>query len=746
MLNMTTQTNKFREGLHSSIQTFIEKENQKYPKQDMLSIDLHCHDAQSDVFDELLGRILRWPETWVSTDGVIRTLEQRALGAITITNHNNARSCWNLLNQGYDVVPAAEFTCSIPDVDIQIHVLTYGFSPDQEAVLNRKRKNLYAFLEYTLEHQIVTVLAHPLYFYTRTSVPSIEMLERLTLLFERFEGINGQRDTWQNALVVSWIQSLNEEKIESLSKKIGISPGRFCTNPYKKVLTGGSDDHMALFTGMTGTRIHVPDLELKLKTHPASALALDGLRKGEIVPFGSWCGEEKLPSAFLDYFCQAVLYAEDPGLIRLLLHQGTTTQKIWAYLIANAVFEIRRHRYTRRFVKASHEALRGRKVSFFQRLGLSKDFRPLARELEAIAHARNSQGDLFQKTVSSSIPRIFHELNKILAKRITKNLENVLPSPTSTQSPIRCATEFIERLELPVDLRALFGGLGEEQKKTEGISHIDLMSFADGLPFPALAASVIGSSAYMSSRVLFTSRPLLNSVAKRVHKHIHPKRVLWLTDTFFDKNGVAHTARLWHQECVEQNLPIDFATCHENAENQPHLHILRPTAILEIPQYPDQKLRVFDLIDLQNLFLAGGYDRILCSTELLMGMAALHLKSCYTVPAHFYMHTDWLDFSKRTLGFDEKYQDRLRRLLRQLYRAFDGVFVLNEEHANWLASPVMGISKNQIHRTAHWIAPEFKPQGIPKSEVFQGVHDGDPILLFAGRVSKEKGIMEFLNS
>ena len=35
----------------------------------------------------------------------------------------------------------------------------------------------------------------------------------MLLLFERFETLNGQRDTWQNMLVKEWIGSVSEETI-----------------------------------------------------------------------------------------------------------------------------------------------------------------------------------------------------------------------------------------------------------------------------------------------------------------------------------------------------------------------------------------------------------------------------------------------------------------------------------------------------------------------------------------------------
>ena len=94
-----------------------------------------------------------------------------------------------------------------------------------------------------------------------------------------------------------------------------------------------------MFVGQTGSLVYIPDLPNKLKKKPASELVLEGLRRGDVVPFGFYTVEEKMTASFLDYFCQIVRRAEDPGLIRMLFHQGTTRQKLWAFLIANGISE-----------------------------------------------------------------------------------------------------------------------------------------------------------------------------------------------------------------------------------------------------------------------------------------------------------------------------------------------------------------------------------------------------------------------
>ena len=158
-----TNSTSFHAELNYDLQQFLKNQKEKFPLDEILKIDLHCHDYNSDVPDELIGRILNVPETWLPTERLIKRLEKNNVNAITITNHNNARSCFEQIEKGNDVLVGAEFSCTVPDFNIGIHVLTYGFSKEQEIVLNKLRRNLYQFLQYTHAHDLPTIWAHPLY-------------------------------------------------------------------------------------------------------------------------------------------------------------------------------------------------------------------------------------------------------------------------------------------------------------------------------------------------------------------------------------------------------------------------------------------------------------------------------------------------------------------------------------------------------------------------------------------------------
>ncbi len=727
----------FRQKLQSDYASFLERQLGRFPSEDTLKIDLHCHDLNSDVPDELWGRILRLPETWLKTSDLFTCLRGHGADVLTVTNHNNARSCWEQEEAGVEVLPGAEFTCKFPEYDVSVHVLCYGFSPVQEEVLKKLRRNIYQFVEYCRTWNLPTVLPHPLYFYSPRFSPPPSLFEKFALMFERFEVVNGQRDLWQNLMTVSWLDSITPEKLEVWGRKHDIRPDQYCADPYRKRMTGGSDDHMGLFAGSCGTRLYIPNLAERLKRHSKVELALEALRGGETAPFGLLGEEEKLNVAFLDYFCQVALNMEDPGLVRMFLHRGSLRDKLLCLAIGNGMQELKRHRYTMRFFRTFHEALAGKRPGMLATLATSRDYRPLLELIDKLALARQQGPAEYMVAVREGIPELFSRLNEILAARLTTKLKKAMAPLEGGVS----LGSMIGRLEVPMHLRSLFSG--EPAANTpKHMSKINLGEVFDQVSFPALASMLIAGSAFASSKVLYNNRRFLDDFSRQLGAHTHPHRALWITDTFADRNGVSSVLDATLREVTRQNLPIDFLACHRDAVPREHLTVLRPIAEFRLPGYPDQVFRIPDLLQIQRIFREGGYDRIICSTELLMGPIALFLKKAFNVPAYFYMHTDWLDYMEKNTSLEEKAIDRVRRFLRAFYKQFDGVFVLNSEHRDWLTGPSMALEAKRVFKTAHWSESHFWPRPRKRSEIFPGLADDDQVLLFAGRLSAEKGVLD----
>ena len=222
-------------------------------------------------------------------------------------------------------------------------------------------------------------------------------------------------------------------------------------------------------------------------------------------------------------------------------------------------------------------------------------------------------------------------------------------------------------------------------------------------------------------------------------------RLLWLTDTYGDHNGVSTVLKAILQEIRLRDLPVDLLVCSNTLRSEEHLIILRPVTEFTLPLYRQQLFRVPNYLSVQRTFRRGKYTRIICSTEGPMGLAALWLKKVFSVETFFYLHTDWLIFAKEVLSMEQTGLNRLQRMLRAYYRRFDNVFVLNTDHQQWLTGKVMGFDPSRVFLTAHWadrIIPEISTGSIgliPESLLPDRLK---PVVMYAGRISKEKGVMK----
>lgn len=728
---------EFRRSLNAEFQQYLLRESNRFPDQDCLKIDFHCHDLNSDIPDELWGRILGLPETWLKTGKLVKCLKKHGSTAITITNHNNARSCWTLLEKGEDVLVGAEFTCHFEEYNLFVHVLTYGFTPEQEVILNRKREDIYDFLRYAAAEDIPVILPHPLYFYTPNERIDLSLFEKLAVLFQRFEVLNGQRDIWQSVLTLNWANQLDAEKIELYARKHQLDPKDFGVDPYQpKVLTGGSDDHMGIFAGQCGSRLYVPHLSERLQNESASSLALEALRNGQVAPFGQVAENQKLNIALLDYFSQIATRIEDPGLLRILLHRGETRDKVACFAISNLLLELQKHKNSKKFFNFIHDALQGKKPNKLIRWKTPKDYRFCVEHLEKIADGKkNLTPEGFINTVNQSVGELHTRLSELIIKRVKHSSGergSDLLSNFSTE-------ELTRKFEIPSQLSSLiFGG-----PKHADMSNIRIKEVLDNLTFPILISTILTGVSVASTRLLYQNREFLNAFSEHIDSNQHQKRALYLTDTLFDKNGVSNSLSGKLKEIQRLDLPIDFLICHPDAEPQPHLHIVRPLSSFSLPQYGEQDLRIPDLMEIARIFYEGGYDRVVCSTEGPMAITAMFLKYMFNVPGYFFMHTDWIEFLRHTTNLNRHERDRVRRLLRMLYKRFDGIFVLNSDHRDWLTGYEMEIEPERVKLTAHHPRPRCTGVApVDKSSLFADADENTPVLFIACRLSREKGLFD----
>ncbi|MCX7836043.1 MAG: glycosyltransferase [bacterium] len=216
----------------------------------MSKADLHVHSKYSEHPSEWFLKRLGAAESYTDPFHVYRMAKEKGMNWVTITDHNRIEGAL-LLNEKYpkETFLGVEATAYFPEDDCKIHVLCYGFSAEQFEVMDRLRNDVYQFRDYLVQENIVHSLAHATY--AVNNKLQYHHLERLILLFNIFESINGGRNRMNNLRWTYALSKLTPEHIEDYRRRYHIEP--VGDTPWIKGFTGGSDDHAGIFIADTYT-------------------------------------------------------------------------------------------------------------------------------------------------------------------------------------------------------------------------------------------------------------------------------------------------------------------------------------------------------------------------------------------------------------------------------------------------------------------------------------------------------------
>jgi glycosyltransferase involved in cell wall biosynthesis len=220
----------------------------------MIRADLHTHSKYSEHPSEWFLQRLGAQESYVEPEFIYKAAKGRGMDLVTITDHNRIEGSV-ILNGLHpeDTFTGVESTVYFPEDDCKVHILVYGLTERHYSDIQKIRTDIYEMRDFLKQENLAHAVAHATY--SVNGKISIEHLEKLILLFDVFEGINGGREKIHNAVWMKTLSSLTPEHIDRLYKKYKIEP--FSDTPWIKGLTGGSDDHAGLFNGQTHTMAEI---------------------------------------------------------------------------------------------------------------------------------------------------------------------------------------------------------------------------------------------------------------------------------------------------------------------------------------------------------------------------------------------------------------------------------------------------------------------------------------------------------
>jgi glycosyltransferase involved in cell wall biosynthesis len=605
-----------------------------------------------------------------------RALYDKALAAgmdfVTIADHDRIEGALELASLPRTFM-SVEVTTWFPENDAKVHIVVNGITEEQFRGIEATRADIVTLRDYLHTERLIATVAHP--FFRVNDRLTVAQFEKLLVLFNRFEVINGTRSMRDANALRAVLESLRADDIERMAGRHGLS--FWGPTPQQKLLTGGSDDHSGHYVACVHT-----------VTPAAKTVAeyLGFLREGRHEPGGRAGTSVRLAHGFYhvayDYYKTRILNNVDSKLMRevfeRLLRPRPPKRRSWIYSAVRSWF-------IRRKVRT-----------------LSSTERMIVREVSGLIETERKADlgdDLSMYTFRTSC-RLAHELSHTFVR-------NALG-------------------------RFLRGDLF---RSFEALSAV--------VPVLAAVAPYV-----FSFRTQNKDEPFLREIVEkfpRASKHLRRSdQVGWITDTFNDINGVAHTIANVGEAALRAGYGVQIMTClPEHPRGSFRLKNFAPVGVFEIPEYPEMKLSFPPFLEVLEHIERAELDELIISTPGpmgLLGLLAARLLRLRTVGIY---HTDVPRYVG-ALTKDEGFERMAWGAMEWFYGKFDRVLVPSARYREILCEH--GLERSRISVLRRGIGPGFGKESRGPS--FWRRYGGRECFtfLYVGRISSEKNIKLLLDA
>jgi glycosyltransferase involved in cell wall biosynthesis len=654
-----------------------------YNKKLQSRADLHLHSRYSDRPSEWFLRRIGSPESFIEPLELYKTCRSRGMDYVTITDHNSISGALEIAHLPGTFL-SSELTTYFPENRCKIHCLVWGISEKNFKALDELRPNIYDLHLYLNQHHILHAIAHPLFRVNDRLTE--EQFEKLLLMFKRFEGLNGSRHPRAGLLARAVFDRLTPDFIEQLADRHAMVPTG--DEPWKKICTGGSDDHSGLYTAEAHT----------VTPHAENVFEfLQHLRDGNHRPGG---------------------------------RAGTSVR------LAHSLYGIASSYYETRFLKNS-SGKENHIAGFLKTLTdppgdpkprfRSSLLQPIRRRVEE--HKKKQLGDIERM--------LFEEISAIRSKPPEETTGDDGMTAHEDDRKFHAACRIAHQLAF-----AFIQRFADQLRKGGLIESIQA--------FASLGPVALGITPYLTAfSVQHKDDDFLRTLAGRfaVETRLSGSsgKQVWFTDTFTDMNGVANTIRTLAGLAHRQHRALIVATCLPDAPQAGFpVKNFRPVGTFPLPEYNQQELVCPPLLEIINWLEEENVDEVIISTPGPVGLAALAAARLLRLKISGIYHTDFPQYV-RHLSDDDKLEEITWRYMSWFYAGMDRIAVPSNAYLEQLAAK--GFDREKLFVMPRGVdLDRFRPEKRDASFWHQFNLNGEFKFLYAGRISKEKNLENLLDA
>ncbi len=646
-----------------------------------MKADLHLHSRHSARAPEWLFRRVGLPDSYSDPRALYEKLRGQGFDFVTLTDHNTINGCLEIADRP-GVFLSEQVSTRFPDDRCEVHVLVWGLTEAQHLAVQEARDNIFELQKYLASENLAHAVAHPLYRVDDRF--ALGHLEKLILLFRHFEGLNGHRDALLNEVARPLFTSLTPARIDELANRHGLAathPEAWC-----KVLTGGSDDHGGLHPGLAWTEV----------ANGAGAAN---------------------PNAFLTGIREGRCTAHGAGGTPLAL--------------SHSLYSNLRHFIGDKFSGAKSSSFIGKAFSRFMegedptefswtdKLGFLAEGIASGKLFELVKPANASLWKQLSATFTGA------EIKALLARETAGITEPerrafVIANFFVNQLAFRFFTTFIKQIS--------------NGNIIEAIQEISIL-----LPVLAPLAPYLYAFRSQSPDRAWLAEVSVALTGTKPDCLRNRKRA-WFTDTLEDVNGVANTIRKLTAACVAQGSQLTVVTSRSTITvTGIPIKNFAPVGEFELPEYELQKLSFPPLLQMIDYIQREGFTELIISTPGPIGLTALLAGKILGLRTSGIYHTDFPQYV-RILTDDNFLETLTWNYMKWFYEQLDLLYVNSEGYRR--AWTDRGIAADKIRILPRGLDTTLFHPSRRDPDFWQkrGIAAGKTVLLYVGRVSKEKDL------